>query len=172
MNKWLVAVTVMLPTLVVIIDTSVVNVSLGHIRGSLSAGIDESTWAITSYLAANAIVIPMTGWLSRFFGRKRFLLFSIALFTISSFLCGASWSLRALIFFRIVQGLSGGSLQPISQAILLETFPRHQHGTAMAIFGIGIMIGPVIGPLLGGWITDNWSWHWVFFINIPIGIVA
>ncbi len=172
MNKWLVAVTVMLPTLVVIIDTSVVNVSLGHIRGSLSAGIDESTWAITSYLAANAIVIPMTGWLSRFFGRKRFLLVSVALFTISSFLCGASWSLRALIFFRILQGLAGGSLQPMSQAILLETFPRHQHGTAMAIFGIGIMIGPVIGPLLGGWITDNWSWHWVFFINIPIGIVA
>ena len=172
MNKWLVAVTVMLPTLVVIIDTSVVNVSLGHIRGSLSAGIDESTWAITSYLAANAIVIPMTGWLSRFFGRKRFLLVSIALFTVSSFLCGASWNLRALIFFRILQGLAGGSLQPMSQAILLETFPRHQHGTAMAIFGIGIMIGPVIGPLLGGWITDNWSWHWVFFINIPIGIVA
>jgi DHA2 family multidrug resistance protein len=172
MNKWLVAVTVMLPTLVVIIDTSVVNVSLGHIRGSLSAGIDESTWAITSYLAANAIVIPMTGWLSRFFGRKRFLLVSIVLFTVSSFLCGASWSLRALIFFRILQGLAGGSLQPMSQAILLETFPRHQHGTAMAIFGIGIMIGPVIGPLLGGWITDNWSWHWVFFINIPIGIVA
>jgi len=172
MNKWLVAVTVMLPTLVVIIDTSVVNVSLDHIRGSLSAGIDESTWAITSYLAANAIVIPMTGWLSRIFGRKRFLLFSITLFTLSSFLCGASWSLRALIFFRIIQGLSGGSLQPISQAILLETFPRHQHGTAMAIFGIGIMIGPVVGPLLGGWITDNWSWHWVFFINIPIGIVA
>jgi DHA2 family multidrug resistance protein len=172
MNKWLVAVTVMLPTLVVIIDTSVVNVSLGHIRGSLSAGIDESTWAITSYLAANAIVIPMTGWLSRFFGRKRFLLVSIVLFTVSSFLCGASWNLRALIFFRILQGLSGGSLQPISQAILLETFPRHQHGTAMAIFGIGIMIGPVIGPLMGGWITDNWSWHWVFFINIPIGIAA
>jgi len=172
MNKWLVAVTVMLPTLVVIIDTSVVNVSLGHIRGSLSAGIDESTWAITSYLAANAIVIPMTGWLSRFFGRKRFLLVSIVLFTVSSFLCGASWNLRTLIFFRILQGLAGGSLQPMSQAILLETFPRHQHGTAMAIFGIGIMIGPVIGPLLGGWITDNWSWHWVFFINIPIGIVA
>jgi DHA2 family multidrug resistance protein len=172
MNKWLVAVTVMLPTLVVIIDTSVVNVSLDHIRGSLSAGIDESTWVITSYLAANAIVIPMTGWLSRIFGRKRFLLVSIALFTLSSFLCGASWSLRSLIFFRIIQGLSGGSLQPISQSILLETFPRHQHGTAMAIFGIGIMIGPVIGPLLGGWITDNWSWHWVFFVNIPIGIVA
>jgi DHA2 family multidrug resistance protein len=172
MNKWLVAVTVMLPTLVVIIDTSVVNVSLGHIRGSLSAGIDESTWAITSYLAANAIVIPMTGWLSRFFGRKRFLLVSIVLFTVSSFLCGASWNLRTLIFFRILQGLAGGSLQPMSQAILLETFPRHQHGTAMAIFGIGIMIGPVVGPLLGGWITDNWSWHWVFFINIPIGIVA
>jgi MFS transporter, DHA2 family, multidrug resistance protein len=171
-NKWIVAVTVMLPTLMVIIDTSVVNVALDHIRGSLSAGVDESTWSITSYLAANAIIIPMTGWLSRFFGRKRFLQFSVALFTISSLLCGLAWNIQSLIFFRILQGLAGGSLQPISQSILLETFPPAQHGTAMAIFGIGIMFGPIIGPLLGGWITDNWSWHWIFFINIPIGIVS
>lgn len=172
MNKWLVAITVMLPTLIEIIDTSVVNVSLGHIRGSLSAGIDESTWTITSYLVSNAIIIPMTGWLSRLFGRKRYLIFSISLFTLSSFLCGAAWSLRSLIIFRILQGIGGGALQPISQSILLETFPRHQHGMAMAIFGIGIMFGPIIGPLLGGWITDNWSWHWIFFINIPIGIIS
>lgn len=171
-DKWIIALTVMLPTLMVIIDTSVVNVSLDHIRGSLSAGVDESTWSITSYLAANAVIIPMTGWLSRFFGRKRFLIFSVLLFTISSLLCGLSWNIQSLIFFRIMQGLAGGSLQPISQSILLETFPPAQHGTAMAIFGMGTMFGPIMGPLLGGWITDNWSWHWIFFINIPIGILS
>jgi len=171
-NKWLVAVTVMLPTLMVIIDTSVVNVSLDHIRGSLSAGVDEATWSITTYLAANAIMIPMTGWMSRYFGRKRYLNFSIALFTLSSLLCGAAWSIESLIFFRIVQGIAGGSLQPISQSILLETFPPAQHGTAMAIYGAGVMVGPVIGPVLGGWITDNWSWPWIFYINIPMGIIS
>ena len=171
-DKWIIALTVMLPTLMVIIDTSVVNVSLDHIRGSLSAGIDEATWSITSYLAANAVIIPMTGWLSRFFGRKRFLIFSVFLFTFSSFLCGLAWNIQSLIFFRVLQGLAGGSLQPISQSILLETFPPAQHGTAMAIFGMGTMFGPIMGPLLGGWITDNWSWHWIFFINIPIGIIS
>jgi DHA2 family multidrug resistance protein len=172
MNKWIVAITVMLPTLIVIVDSAVVNVSLDHIRGSLSAGIDESTWAITSYLASNAIVIPMTGWLSRLFGRKRYLIFSISLFTFSSLMCGSSWSLQSLVFFRILQGIGGGALHPISQAILLETFPPYQHGMAMAIFGIGIMFGPIIGPLLGGWITDNWSWHWIFYINVPIGVIS
>lgn len=162
----------MLPTLIEIVDTSVVNVSLDHIRGSLSAGIDESTWTITSYLVSNAIIIPMTGWLSRVFGRKRYLVFSITLFTVSSFLCGSAWNLRSLIFFRILQGIGGGALQPLSQSILLETFPPYQHGMAMAIFGVGIMFGPIIGPLLGGWITDNWSWHWIFYINIPIGIIS
>jgi MFS transporter, DHA2 family, multidrug resistance protein len=171
-NKWMVALTVMLPTLMVIVDTSVVNVSLDHIRGSLSAGIDEATWSITSYLAANAVIIPMTGWLSRFLGRKRLLIISVALFTLSSLLCGLAWSIQSLVVFRVLQGLSGGTLQPISQAILLETFPPSQHGTAMAIFGVGIMFGPIIGPFLGGWITDNWSWHWIFFINIPVGVVS
>lgn len=171
-NKWIIAFTVMFPTLMVIVDTSIVNVSLDHIRGSLSAGIDEATWSITSYLAANAIIIPMTGWLGRFFGRKRVLLFSIILFTLSSFLCGLAWNIQSLVCFRILQGLAGGSLQPISQSILLETFPPHQHGVAMAVFGIGIMFGPIIGPVLGGWITDSWSWHWIFYINIPVGIFS
>jgi MFS transporter, DHA2 family, multidrug resistance protein len=172
MNKWIVALTVMLPTLIEIVDTSVVNVALDHIRGSLSAGIDESTWTITSYLVSNAIIIPMTGWLSRVFGRKKYLIFSIALFTAASFLCGSAWSLQSLVVFRILQGIGGGALQPISQAILLETFPPKQHGIAMAVFGVGIMFGPIIGPLVGGWITDNWSWHWIFYINIPIGIIS
>jgi DHA2 family multidrug resistance protein len=171
-NKWIVALTVMLPTLMVIVDTSVVNVSLDHIRGSLSAGIDEATWSITSYLAANAIIIPMTGWLSRLFGRKRYLIFSVGLFTLSSLFCGLAWNIQSLVFFRIIQGLAGGSLQPISQSILLETFPPRQHGTAMAIFGVGVMFGPIIGPVMGGWITDNWTWHWIFYINIPIGIIS
>ncbi len=172
MNKWIIAITVMLPTLIEIVDTSVVNVALDHIRGSLSAGIDESTWTITSYLVSNAIIIPMTGWLSRMFGRKRYLIFSITLFTVSSFLCGSAWNLQSLVFFRILQGIGGGALQPLSQSILLETFPPRQHGMAMAIFGTGVMFGPIVGPLLGGWITDNWSWHWIFYINIPIGIIS
>jgi len=172
MNKWIVALTVMLPTLIEIVDMSIVNVSLGHIRGSLSAGIDESTWVITSYLVANAIIIPISGWLSRLFGRKRYLISSIALFTFSSFMCGSSRSLGSLIFFRIIQGIGGGGMQPLAQAILLETFPPQQRGIAMAIYGIGIMFGPIIGPLLGGWITDNWSWPWIFYVNLPIGALS
>lgn len=172
MNKWLVAFTVMLPTLIEIVDTSVVNVSLGHIRGSLSASVDESTWSITSYLVSNAIIIPMTGWISRLVGRKKYLILSISLFTLSSLFCGLAWSLQSLVFFRVLQGLGGGALQPLSQSILLETFPPKEHGMAMAIFGVGIMFGPIVGPLLGGWITDNWSWRWIFYINIPIGMLS
>ncbi|MBM4141076.1 MAG: DHA2 family efflux MFS transporter permease subunit, partial [Nitrospira sp.] len=172
MNKWIIAVTVMLPTLIEIMDMTSVNVSLGHIRGSLSAGIDESTWAITSYLVSNAIIIPLSGWLSRLFGRKRYLIASITLFTVSSILCGLAWNLQSLIFFRVLQGIGGGALQPISQSILFETFPPQQRGMAMAVFGIGIMFGPIMGPLLGGVITDYWSWRWVFFIKAPIGIVS
>ncbi|TNF50191.1 DHA2 family efflux MFS transporter permease subunit [bacterium] len=171
-NKWIVALTVMLPTLIEIIDTSIVNVSLDHIRGALSAGIDEATWSVSSYLLSNAIIIPMSGWLSRFFGRKRYQIGSIALFTISSVLCGAAWNLQSLIFFRVMQGLGGGGLVPVSQAILLEAFPRREHGMAMAIFGVGAMFGPILGPLLGGLITYHWSWRWIFYINIPIGLLS
>ena len=148
-NKWLIAFTVMLPTLIEIIDTSIVNVSLDHIRGSLSAGIEEATWAINAYLVANAIVIPMSGWLSRLFGRKNYQIGSIVLFTVSSFLCGSAWSLPSLIFFRVLQGMAGGGLVPVSQSILLEAFPPKQHGVAMAIFGIGAMVGPILGPIMG-----------------------
>ena len=171
-SKWIVAFTVMLPTLIEIIDISVANVSLDHIRGSLSAGIDEAAWVLTSYLVSNAIIIPMTGWLARTFGRKRYLLFSILLFTGASFLCGSSTTLGMLVFFRVLQGIGGGALQPLSQAILLETFPPREHGMAMAIFGIGIMFGPIAGPLMGGYITDTLSWRWIFYVNIPIGIFA
>jgi DHA2 family multidrug resistance protein len=152
-NKWIIAVSVVLPTLLEVLDTSVVNVSLDHIRGSLSAGIDEATWTITAYLVSNAIVIPLAGWFSRIFGRKRYLLFSVALFTFSSFMCGISRSLHSLVFFRILQGMGGGALQPLSQAILLEAFPPAEYGMAMAMFGIGVMFGPIVGPVLGGWVT-------------------
>lgn len=124
------------------------------------------------YMVANAIIIPITGWLSRLFGRRNYLIVSILVFTFSSFLCGISWSIPALVVFRVLQGIGGGGLQPISQAILLETFPRERHGTAMAVYGAGTVVGPILGPMLGGWITDNWSWHWIFFINIPIGIIS
>jgi DHA2 family multidrug resistance protein len=171
-GKWIIAVTVMLPTLIEIIDTSIANVALDHIRGSLSSGIDESAWVLTSYLVSNAVIIPMTGWLARTFGRKRYLTFSVFLFTFASLLCGSSTSLGMLVFFRVLQGIGGGALQPMSQSILLETFPPREHGIAMAIFGIGIMFGPIAGPLLGGYITDTLSWRWIFYINIPIGMLA
>jgi len=170
--RWLITLTVMLPTLIEIVDISIVNVSLDHIRGSLSAGIDESTWAITSYLVSNAIVIPLSGWMARLVGRKRYLIGSITLFTVSSLLCGMAWSLQSLIFFRVLQGIGGGGLQPLSQSILLETYPPKQHGMAMGIFGIGAMFGPILGPILGGTISDNLSWRWIFYINVPIGIIA
>jgi DHA2 family multidrug resistance protein len=169
---WLIAITVMLPTFIEIMDISIVNVSLDHIRGSLSAGLNESTWVITSYLVSNAIIIPMSGWLSRLMGRKRYLISSVILFTLSSLLCGAAWNLESLIFFRILQGIGGGGLQPISQSILLETFPPEKHGKAMAFFGMGVVFAPVLGPVLGGIISDNWTWRWIFFINIPTGILS
>src|SRR5579884_2340925 len=171
-NPWIIAVAVMLSTFMEVLDTTVVNVSLPHIAGSLSATVDESTWTLTSYLVSNAIVLPMTGWLSNFFGRKRMLLFSVTGFTISSFLCGLAPTLPLLVFFRIIQGACGGGLQPISQAVLLESFPPQDRGKAMGFWGLGIVVAPMLGPVLGGWLTDSYSWRWVFYINVPIGILA
>src|SRR5512136_799357 len=171
-NKWLITITVMLPTIMEIVDTSVANVALPHMQGSLNAGTDEVTWVLTSYLVSNAVVLPMTGWLSRMFGRKRFLITCICIFTFASFLCGAAPNLGTLVFFRIIQGAGGGALIPNSQAILLETFPPRERGMANAIFGVGAMFGPIVGPALGGWITDNLNWRWIFYINIPVGVFA
>jgi DHA2 family multidrug resistance protein len=171
-NKWLITASVMIPTLIEVLDTSVANVALPHIQGSLSAGQEEVTWVLTSYLVANAVVIPMSAWFAKLFGRKRYLLGSVILFTLSSVLCGLSVSLPEIILFRIIQGIGGGGLQPMSQAILMETFPPRERGMAMAIFGMGIVLGPVLGPLLGGYLTDTRSWHWIFYINLPIGILA
>ena len=171
-NPWAVAFAVMLSTFMQVLDTSVANVSLPHIAGDLSAAVDESTWILTSYLVANGIVLPLTGWLSTLFGRKRFYMWSVALFTVASFLCGVSHSLGMLVFFRVLQGAGGGALVPISQAILVESFPREKRGMAMAVFGMGVIFAPIIGPTLGGWITDTYSWHWIFLINIPVGILS
>jgi DHA2 family multidrug resistance protein len=171
-NPYLIALSIMLGTFMEVLDTTVANVSLPYIAGNLSAGIDESTWILTSYLVSNAIVLPVSGWLSRLFGRKRFFLFCIFLFAFSSTLCGLAGSLGMLVFFRILQGLGGGALQPVSQAILFDAFPREKQGIGMAIYGMGVVFAPIIGPTLGGWITDNYTWRWIFFINIPIGILS
>ncbi len=171
-GRWLVAVAVMSSAVMEVLDTSVVNVSLPHIAGSLSATVDESTWVLTSYLVANAIVLPLTGWLANYFGRRRLLLSVVAGFTVSSLLCGIAPNLPALIFFRVVQGTTGGGLQPLSQAVLLEEFPGHERGKAMAFWSMGIIAAPILGPTLGGWITDTYSWRWVFYINLPIGIAS
>ncbi len=164
--------SVMLATFMEVLDTSVANVALPHIAGNLSATPAEATWMLTSYLVSNAIVLPAANWLGRYFGRKRFLIVCIAIFTVSSALCGAAASLGMLIVARIAQGAGGGALQPIAQAVLMESFPREKRGSAMAVFGLGIVVAPIIGPTLGGWITDNYSWRWIFYINIPIGILA
>jgi DHA2 family multidrug resistance protein len=171
-HPWAVAFAVMISTFMQVLDTSVANVSLPHIAGDLSAAVDESTWILTSYLVANGIVLPLTGWLSTLFGRKRFYMWCVALFTVASFLCGVSNNLGMLVFFRVLQGAGGGALVPISQAILVESFPREKRGMAMAVFGMGVIFAPIIGPTLGGWITDNYTWHWIFLINIPVGILS
>ena len=171
-NPWLVAVAVMSSTFMEVLDTTVVNVSLPHIAGDLSASTDEATWTLTSYLVANAIILPMTGWLASTFGRKRLLTASVIGFTTASFFCGLAPSLPFLIIFRIIQGACGGGLQPLSQAILLEAFPPEKRGQAMAFWALGIVVAPMLGPVAGGWLTDNYSWRWVFYINIPIGILA
>lgn len=171
-NPWLIAATVMLATFMEVLDTSVANVALPHIAGNLSASVDESTWVLTSYLVSNAIVLPLTGWFSTLFGRKRFYIGCVVLFTISSLLCGLSLSLPMLVVFRVIQGAGGGGLQPISQAILVDSFPRSKQGMAMAVYGMGVVVAPTIGPTLGGWITDSFSWRWIFFLNVPVGILA
>jgi DHA2 family multidrug resistance protein len=171
-NPWIIAISVMLGTFMEVLDTTVVNVSLPHIAGNVGATVDEATWVLTSYLVANAIVLPMTGWLSNQFGRKRILMTSILGFTVSSVLCGMSPTLPFLIIFRVIQGATGGGLQPLSQAIMLEAFPPEDRGKAMAFWGLGIVVAPMLGPVLGGWITDNYSWRWIFYLNLPVGVAA
>src|ERR1700724_980012 len=171
-NPWFIAFAVMLATFMEVLDTSVANVALNHIAGNLSASTDEATWVLTSYLVSNAIILPATGWLSRFFGRKRFLIACIGIFTVSSALCGLASSLGLLILARIVQGVGGGALQPIAQAVLLESFPREKRGAAMSVYALGVVVAPILGPTVGGWLTDDYSWRWGCFINIPIGILA
>jgi len=171
-NPWIIAVAVTLATFMEVLDTSIANVALPHIAGSLSAGQDESTWVLTSYLVSNAIVLPLSGWLSSIIGRKNFYMGCVALFTVSSFLCGLAPNLATLIICRILQGVGGGGLQPSEQAILADTFPPAKRGMAFAVYGMAVVTAPAIGPTLGGWITDNFSWRWIFFINIPVGIIS
>jgi DHA2 family multidrug resistance protein len=171
-NPWLIASAVMLATFMEVLDTSVANVSLPHIAGTLSASTEEATWVLTSYLVANAVILPISGWLSAYFGRKRLLITCIIIFTLSSALCGAATSMSMLIVARVLQGIGGGVLQPTAQAVLMESFPFEKRGQAMAVYAMGIIVAPIIGPTLGGWITDNYSWRWIFYINIPVGIAA
>jgi MFS transporter, DHA2 family, multidrug resistance protein len=171
-NPWIVTIAVMLATFMEVLDTTVVNVSLPHIASSMSATTEEATWALTSYLVANAIILPMTGWLASRFGRKRLLMMSTAGFTISSFFCGIAPNLASLVLFRIVQGATGGALQPLSQAVLLESFKPEERGRAMGFWGLGIVVAPILGPVVGGWLTENYSWRWVFYINLPVGVLS
>ena len=171
-NPWIVAIVVTMATFMEILDTSIANVSLPHIAGGLGTDLNESTWVLTSYLVANAVVLPMSAWLSRVFGRKNFYMSCVAMFTIASFLCGVAPSLGWLIFFRVLQGMGGGGLAPSEQAILVDTFPPAKRGGAFALYSMAIVMAPAVGPTLGGFITDNYSWRWVFFINIPVGILS
>ena len=171
-NPWLVALTVTLATFMEVLDSSIANVSLPHIAGSLGATYEESTWVLTSYLVSSAIVLPVSGWLSTVIGRKRFYMMCVALFTGCSLLCGLSTSLPMLIIARILQGAGGGGLQPSEQAILADTFPPERRGMAFSFYGMAVVVAPAIGPTLGGWITDNFSWHWIFFINLPVGLIS
>jgi len=171
-NPWLIALTVTLASFMEVLDTSIANVALPHIAGGLSATEDEATWVLTSYLVSNAIILPLSGWFSLLIGRKHFYMVCVAVFTISSFLCGIAPSLGLLVLFRVLQGIGGGGLQPSEQAILADTFPPRQRGMAFAIYGVAVVTAPAIGPTLGGWITDNFTWRWIFFINIPVGILS
>src|ERR1700684_4493199 len=171
-NPWLIGVVVSLAAFMEVLDTSIANVALPHIAGNLGASNDESTWVLTSYLVSNAIVLPISGFLVGLFGRKRFFLICIAFFTVSSFLCGLAPSLGLLLLFRVLQGAFGGGLQPMAQAILGDTFPPEKRGTAFALYGITAIMAPTIGPTLGGWLTDNYSWRWIFYINLPVGLLT
>ena len=171
-KRWLPAIAVMASAAMEMLDTTVVNVSLRHIAGSLSATVDEATWVLTSYIVAAAIVLPISGWLASYFGRKRLLMTVVTGFTVSSLLCGIAPTLGWLIFFRVVQGITGGSLVPLSQAVLLEAFPVEERGKAMAFWGLGMIALPILGPTIGGWLTDNYSWRWVFYVNLPVGLVS
>src|SRR5579871_6886294 len=171
-SPWLIAVSVMLATFMEVLDTSIASVALPYIAGSLSATNDEATWVLTSYLVANAVVLPASTWFALKFGRKRFLVTCILIFTVSSFACGAAWSLGMILLARAVQGAGGGALQPLSQAILLESFPPEKRGAALAVFALGVVVAPVLGPTLGGYLTDTYSWRWAFYINVPVGMFA
>ncbi len=171
-NPWHVAAVVVVPTFMEVLDTTIAVVALRYIAGGLSATVDDGEWVITSYLAANAIILPITGWLSAHLGRRNYFLLSIAVFTLASGLCGIATSLGQLILFRVIQGLAGGGLQPSSQGVLLDAFPPEKQGAAMTLFGLAALIAPVVGPTLGGWITDSYSWRWVFLINVPVGLLA
>jgi DHA2 family multidrug resistance protein len=171
-NPWLITLTVMMAVFMEVLDTSIANIALPHIAGGLSATPEEATWVLTSYLVANAIVLPMTGWLGNYFGRKRVLLSCIVMFTLASALCGLAWDLPTLVIARILQGLGGGAMVPIAQSIMLESFPPQKRGAAMAVFAQGVVVAPILGPTLGGWITDSYSWRWIFYINVPVGIFA
>ncbi len=171
-NPWLIAVVVALAAFMEVLDTSIANVALPHLAGDLGASNDESTWVLTSYLVSNAIILPISGWLANLFGRKRFFLLCILMFTVSSLLCGIAPSLGMLILFRVIQGVGGGGLQPMAQAILADTFPPQKRGLAFALYGITTIMAPSIGPTLGGWLTDNYSWRWIFYINLPVGILT
>lgn len=171
-SPWLIVAIISLPTFMEVLDTSVANVSLGHIAGGLSVTTDQATWVLTSYLVANAVIIPISGWLSNAMGRKRYFMLSILLFTLSSLLCGIAPNLTMLVIARILQGIAGGGLAPVEQSILADTFPPHQRGMAVAAFAVVIVVGPVLGPTIGGWITEVSSWHWIFLVNVPVGVIA
>ena len=171
-NPWISAIPTMLAVFIYVLDGTIANVALPHMAGSFSATRDESMWILTSYLIASGVIIPSVDFFSKLFGRKNFFVISILMFTLASMLCGMAQNLGQMVLFRILQGAGGGGILPISQAIMMESFPKEKRGTAMAIFGMGIIVAPIVGPVLGGWITDNWTWPWIFYINVPFGCIA